>query len=118
MTRSAVTAIFLLLVATNASLATSNCQTQGHLYRVDQSDRITYESAMDGKGCRYVFAAFQKAVIMKQPANGKLSQIGEYSFIYVPNPGFTGKDNYVIYLCGTNRRGSGCSRLSYNATVR
>ena len=100
------------------SLATANCQTQGQSFRVEQSDRATYRSIMDAGVCRYVYARFQKAVIMKQPENGTLSQIGEFSFLYKPKPGFKGQDSYVIYICAVNYRGSGCSRLTYEAIVQ
>lgn len=78
---------------------------------------------MDSNGCKYVYRAggkltLQKAVIMKGPTNGTLTHIGEFSFLYKPKPGFTGKDSYVIYVCGTNSGGSGCSRLTYEAIVQ
>ena len=118
MLRSAPIAIGLLLASTTMSLATANCQTQGQSFRVEQSDRATYRSTMDGEGCRYVYPRFHKAVIMKQPENGILSQVGEFSFLYKPKPGFRGQDSYVIYICAFNYRGSGCSRLTYEATVQ
>lgn len=116
--RSAPLAIIPLLASTTMSLATANCQTQGQAFRVEQSDRVAFRSTMDGEGCRYVYARFQKAVIMKQPENGSLTQVGEFSFLYKPRPGFTGKDSYVIYICAVNYRGSGCSRLIYEAIVQ
>lgn len=117
MLRSPLT-IGLLLASTTASLATANCQTQGQGFRVEQSDKVTYRSIMNSDGCRYVYARFQKAVVMKQPENGTLSQIGEFSFLYKPKPGFRGQDSYVIYICAVNYRGSGCSRLTYEAIVQ
>ncbi len=118
MLRSPPLALALLLASPTMSLATANCQTQGQAFRVEQSDRVAFRSTMDGEGCRYVYARFQKAVIMKPPENGILSQVGEFSFLYKPRPGFTGQDSYVIYICAINYRGSGCSRLTYEATVR
>jgi len=117
MLRSAPVAIGLLVAGTGMSLATTNCQTQGQSFRVEQSDKVTYRSIMNSDGCRYVYARFQKAVIMKQPENGVLSQVGAFSFLYKPRPGFTGQDSYVIYICAINYRGSGCSRITYEATV-
>ena len=118
MLRSALLVIGPLLASTTASLATANCQTQGPPFRVEQSDRATYRSTMNADGCRYVYARFQQAVVMKQPENGTLSQIGEFSFLYKPRPGFKGQDSYVIYICAINYRGSGCSRLTYEAIVQ
>lgn len=118
MPRSVPLAIGVLLAGTGASLATANCQTRGPPFRVEQSDKATYRSTMNADGCRYVYARFQKAVIMKQPDSGTLSQIGEFSFLYKPKPGFKGQDSYVIYICAINYRGSGCSRLTYEAIVQ
>lgn len=118
MLRPPLIATGLLLACTGAASATANCQTQGQSFRVEQSDRITYRSVMNADGCRYVYARFNKAVIMKPPENGSLSQVGEFSFLYKPKPGFKGQDSYVIYICAVNYRGSGCSRLTYEAIVQ
>ncbi|KUL93934.1 hypothetical protein DK26_19505 [Bosea sp. WAO] len=61
---------------------------------------------------------FEKAIIMKDPANGKITQTGDFSFFYKPNTGFRGKDLFVIYVCGSSAGASGCARLTYNATIR
>ncbi|HEV2508561.1 Ig-like domain-containing protein [Bosea sp. (in: a-proteobacteria)] len=118
MLRSSLLATGLLLASTGASLATADCQTRGPPFRVEQSDKATYRSIMNADGCRYVYARFQKAVIMQQPENGTLSQVGEFSFLYKPKAGFKGQDSYVIYICAINYRGSGCSRLTYEAIVQ
>lgn len=55
---------------------------------------------------------------MKPPANGTLTQIGEFSLFYKPKPGFSGKDSDVIHICAVNYRGSDCSRLTYEAVVQ
>lgn len=61
---------------------------------------------------------FEKAIIMKPPGNRELRQEGEFSFLYTPKNGFKGRDNFVIYICGSDRGGSGCARLNYQATIR
>lgn len=73
---------------------------------------------MSANGCRYVYGRFQQAVVMKPPENGTLSQVGEFSFLYKPKPSFKEQDSYVIYICAINYRGSGCSRLTYEAIVQ
>lgn len=89
----------------------------------NQNSKNELESTMDQNGCRYSYAfqrgSMEKAVVMKEPANGQLSQVGEFSFFYKPKPGFKGKDNFTVYLCGTSYGGtSGCARVNYNLTVQ
>ena len=123
MSRVSIFLTALLLVPASASLAEAACRTSGPNFFVNMNDSVTFQSTMDRKGCRHSYWAdshltFQKAVAMKQPAYGKLSQVGEFAFFYKPNPGYVGRDEYVIYICGSNRHGSGCSRLRYEATVK
>lgn len=123
MSRMSTYVTALLLVHASASLAVAACRIHGYGFHVEQNDRATYEATIDGNGCHHVygvsgFLTIQKTVIMNQPANGTLSRTGEFSFFYKPKPGFAGKDTYVIYVCGTSRRGTGCSRLTYNAIVQ
>ncbi len=123
MSRVSIFLTALLLVPVSASPTAAACRIRGYGFHVEQNDRATYEATMDSNGCRHVygvsgFLTIQKTVIMIRPANGTLSQTGEFSFFYKPKPGFSGKDSYVIYVCGTSRRGTGCSRLTYNAIVQ
>lgn len=127
--------VVFLLVSTTYSMAQfhrENCHTQGPPFYFEENSKITLATEMDENGCRYGFApinnnpfhsrntemVFEKAVIMKEPTNGNLSQSGEFSFFYKPNKGFRGKDSFVVYICGSSLRGSGCARLTYNATIR
>ena len=124
---------FLLLTGgdiASAQFQREICRTRGPAYYVDQNNKIELDTEMDESGCRYNYSSahenmthirptiFEKAVVMKDPQNGKLAQVGEFSFFYKPNKGFKGKDLFVIYLCGSSAGGSGCARLTYNATVR
>lgn len=123
--------VSFFLIGTAGSFAQPQritCQTQGPPIYLDQNNRSDYESAMDSNGCRYNFYSignnskvsivFEKAVIMKQPANGELRQEGEFSFFYKPKAGFKGRDNFVVYICGSDHGHSGCTRLNYNAIIR
>ena len=95
-----------------------------------QNSKIELTTQMDESGCRYSYTSahenathiratiFEKAVIMKDPVHGKLSQTGEFSFFYKPNASFRGKDVFIIYVCGSSAGAAGCARLTYNATVR
>jgi len=130
MVRMSICMTGLLFASTTpllAQLQKVNCQTQGPTFYLDQNNKNDYKSVMDGNGCRYSFSSsgdnrnlriIEKAVIMKPPQNGELRQDGGFSFFYKPNPGFKGRDNFVIYICGNDRNQSGCARLNYQATIR
>lgn len=123
--------IFLAgVAAASPQVQRENCRTQGPVYYITQSSKIEFSTQIDENGCRYSYTSahenqtrtrapiFEKAVVMKEPSNGNLTQVGEFSFFYKPNKGFRGKDVFVIYLCGSSAGASGCARLTYNATVR
>lgn len=128
-------AISVLLTGAGTSmgqLQRENCRTTGPKLSIEQNSQIALETLMDENGCRYSYSLetthgrnftrapqiLEKAVIMRPPSNGKLSQEGDFLFFYRPNKGFRGKDTFILYLCGSTASGSGCSRLAYNATVR
>lgn len=77
----------------------------------------------DNNGCGHSISRFvqgkelQKVVIMKQPSNGSLKQLGESAYYYIPRLNFKGKDNYVMYICGRERQGSGCARFNFLISV-
>ncbi len=111
----------------SAQMPRINCQTRGAPFYLDQNSKTAFETHMDENGCRYSYLGGQhsdmsrtleKAVIVKAPMNGELSQPGEFSFFYKPKKGFKGKDSFIVYICGTTLAGSGCARLTYNATIR
>ncbi len=130
MLRALVLGTALLLASAGsarAQLQKVNCQTQGEPFYLHQNSKVTHESVMDENGCRYSYISaqsdgrprvFEKAVIAQAPKKGQLSQPGEFSFFYKPGNGFKGKDTFAVYICGTTMHGSGCSRITYNVTVR
>lgn len=122
MLMSVIGSAFAALISVNFGHDQATCLTQGPSFSPPQNDRITYRATMNKAGCRHVYRStgsfvFEKAVAMKQPGHGTLEQTGEFSFSYKPNPGFLGKDTYVIYVCGRGAAGSGCSRITYEATI-
>ena len=128
----AVSVLLATVDAASSQIQRENCKTSGPSFYFEQNSKISLDTEMDHNGCRYSFFSagsassthfraniiFEKAVTAKEPANGKLSQTGAYSFFYHPHKGFKGKDSFVIYVCGSSPSGSGCARLSYNATVK
>lgn len=122
MLRAALGGALLVVTGADFSAVLAACRTQGPGIRPSLNDKVTYTAIMGRTGCRHFYYSsgnlmFQKAVAMKHPSNGTLTQVGEFSFLYKPKPGFSGKDSYVIYICGSSRAGSGCSRITYEATV-
>ena len=130
MPRASVLGTAFLLASAGSALAQLqkvNCQTQGEPFYLHQNSKVAHESMMDENGCRYSYISaqsdgrprvFEKAVIAQAPKKGQLSQSGEFSFFYKPGNGFKGKDTFAVYICGTTMHGSGCSRITYNVTVR
>lgn len=122
MLRAAIGGALLVVTSADFSAVLAACRTQGSNFRPSQNDKVTYTVVMNAAGCRHNYRAngtfmFEKAVAMKSPANGTLTQVGEFSFFYKPKLGFLGKDSYVIYVCGSGNGGAGCSRITYDATV-
>lgn len=94
----------------------------GYPFFVDQNDTVTYVQTADAKGCGHNFRSggetiFTGASIIAPAKNGKFVQTGSFNFGYTPKAGFKGLDTYSVRLCGTNRRGSGCSTINYQTTI-
>jgi len=120
---SAASGALMWLVSVNFGQDQATCLTQGPGFSPPQNDKISYVAFMSNAGCRHVYRTIgsfimEKAVVMKQPNHGTLTQTGEFSFTYKPIAGFLGKDSYIIYVCGKGNSGSGCSRLTYEAIVQ
>jgi hypothetical protein len=58
------------------------------------------------------------ASVVGQPSHGTLASSGGLKFRYQPTAGFKGADRYVIRVCGTSPKGSGCSTLNYRVTLQ
>jgi hypothetical protein len=95
-----------------------------HIVFHNEENRTYNPTARSGGGgvCNWSFTASGSAVltsasIEEQPSNGNLTQTGDYSFRYVPYPGFRGSDHYAIEVCGDSANGSGCTHFYYEHTV-
>lgn len=55
--------------------------------------------------------------IITGPFNGSLTYVGLDSIVYVSNPGFTGIDFYIYYVCDTSPLGCGCDTAQGIITV-
>ena len=60
---------------------------------------------------------FTSVKVELTPAHGKLEQRGDANFVFMPAPGFIGKDPYGFKICATKAGKSGCSSLRFDATV-
>lgn len=132
MTKSRITAAAITGICLSCGVAQARCQLQGAgILDLSQNSRIHVYTNTDHEGCRISYTldpngynpilartVLEKSEIMRQPSGGKLTKDGEFVFFYRPNPNFIGKDNFVIYLCGSNLSGKGCTRLNYDVTVK
>lgn len=119
-------------VAVCSVTAQARCQSQSSgILDLSQNSRLNVRTSTDSEGCRISYSLdlsgysplhartmFEKSEIMARPGNGKLEQTGAFTFFYAPNLNFSGKDNFVIYLCGSNLSGKGCTRINYDVTVK
>lgn len=132
MINSWAAAVAIAAICLSFGTAQARCQLQGTgVLDLSQNSHVHVYTNTDHEGCRISYAldlsgynpllartVLEKAEIMKLPSNGKLMRDGTFVFLYTPNPNFLGKDNFVIYLCGSNLAGKGCARLNYDVTVR
>lgn len=123
MVKPAIGGALMVLASADFCAALAACRIQGPNFFPIQNDKPTYTVTVNKSGCRHRYNAggrirFEKAVSMRQPTHGLLTQTGEFSFFYKPSQVFSGKDTYVIYICGSSLGRSGCSRLTYEATVQ
>ncbi|PTM38749.1 hypothetical protein [Bosea sp. 124] len=114
--------IFMTLLVC-CSPAAAECVVNGPKWYLNTNDRVTLHATMNAQGCGHTYQVagtwrMDKIVALKPPANGILRQIGEVTFYYIPRAGFSGSDNYVIYICGKDTWGSGCARLNYEVVVQ
>lgn len=103
-------------------LGEAKCIVSGPKWYLHTNDRVDISVKSDSDGCGHSFGrgfAWQmdKVAVMQQPKNGTMRQIGETTFYYIPKRGYVGPDNYVIYICGKDTWGLGCSRLNFNVSV-
>ncbi|WP_143079829.1 hypothetical protein [Bosea lupini] len=124
-THQTLIALLLILVLTSLSKsATAKCHASGPIqWYMHSNDKIEMVVTTDQEGCGHSFSRMlngrelHRIVVMKQPSNGTLKQIGETTYYYIPKMNFLGKDNYVLYICGKELWGSGCARFNFAVTV-
>jgi len=104
--------------------AAAKCHVSGPLqWYMHSNDKVEMVVTADQEGCGHSFSRMlngrelHRIVVMKQPSNGALKQIGETTYYYIPKRSFIGKDNYVLYICGKEIWGSGCARFNFAVTV-
>lgn len=61
--------------------------------------------------------SFQTLKPIREPESGKLLRVSDFIFDFVPDPAAR-SDYFTLKLCGTDIKGSGCSTLRYQATVK
>lgn len=126
----AVAAMAASTACGGAAQAACRSQSSGIL-DLSQNSHLLVHVNTDSEGCRISFGldlsgyspihartVLQQSEIMKKPDRGFLDKVGEFTFFYKPKASFIGKDSFVVYLCGSNLSGKGCTRINYVVTVR
>ena len=107
----------------SANAAMAECSISPFRFFPSQNDSVSASVITDGASCSHRFSAggtlsFDKASIASRPAHGDLSQQGNFVFVYKPKKGHKGPDSYSIKVCGKSGSGSGCSVITFNASVQ
>lgn len=102
--------------------AFAECRTGSFRFFPAQNDSVTAYTTLSGS-CLHNFTtssslSFTSAEIVSRPSHGSLNQTGAFAFRYVPTKGYRGADSYAVKVCANARSGSGCSRITYQATVQ
>lgn len=77
---------------------------------VDAGSRCVHQF---GEGPGYKFTG----ITFEAPEHGKITEVGP-TFIYVPDAGFKGVDEYTFKICATKGALKGCSAVAFVATVK
>lgn len=114
-------ALLLIIMCPDASEA--KCRVTGPKWYLHTNDRVDMAVESDPEGCGHSFGIgfawrMDKIEIMRPPKNGTIRQIGETTYYYIPKRDYVGPDSYVIYICGKDTWGMGCSRLNFNVLVQ
>jgi hypothetical protein len=101
-----------------------SCINSNFTFRVAESEPATVQETIVGDAnCADRFTATGKTQltsgsISSQPSHGTLQQTGDLAFVYRPQQGFKGSDQYAVKICGENPSGSGCSIITYEVSVQ
>jgi len=114
-------AIFAFTLAELPARAQTQCTVSG-----DASDwgfpATGYFEVPAGGCCLFalnVRGEILSAAIAQGPSNGTLNMVNVATYTYTPNPGFAGRDVFMIQASGKDQYGqSGTSMVTMNATVR
>ena len=104
-----------------AAPALAKCKTVVKVAGGDDSQ--TQMPQMKADGCTHSFAVAARAnpveaSIVAKPAHGILDRVGATTFAYFPQAGYKGADSYEIRVCGAAGSGTGCTTVSFEATIR
>jgi hypothetical protein len=105
-----------------SSQASAKCEVTGEIFYMHANDKKRNTARTNINGCDLHFITrgkvrFTSAKIVAKPKNGILRKIAHLEFRYKPKPGFTGKDEFALRVCGRTEKGRGCSTLDYDAIV-
>lgn len=110
------------LVAFSALPAQATCITRGSGFYPGQNDEVTMIATVTGNGvCGGSYGSgglvFTGLEVVTNPVNGTIQTNGITRFLYRANPGFKGKDTFVLKVCASGRGGEGCSTITYKLEI-
>jgi hypothetical protein len=98
------------------------CITPIHFHLTSEGPWHGHGDIKRGRTCNGYYrtgriATFQRLYLTEPPAHGtlRLREGGTYS--YTAPTGFTGRDPFMLRICGREGLVTGCSRIVYNITV-
>lgn len=118
-------ALFLALLTLLAlpAAASAECAAASVGYQFDNSTKNTHLSVDKDVACGMIYTSgaqnmLSSLTIVEKPSVGYLEKNGRFGFAYFPKKGYTGKDLFVLKLCGVhNIQGAGCQTIRYEVTV-
>lgn len=111
-----------VLVACSALPAHATCIKRGTGFYPGQNDEGTVMAYVSGNGvCGGSYGSgglvFTGLEVVTNPINGTIQTNGITRFLYRANPGFKGKDTFVLKVCASGRGGEGYSTITYKLEI-
>src|SRR4051794_27874476 len=121
--RASTASVLGLLIGygvTPSAMAQFQCQVVGFPaeWGINSSGEFVIAS---GESCQIsipIGGQIQASNVRQNPAHGRVEQINLSNYVYVAEPGFRGRDSFVLEITGSGPSSSGTSRVSLTADVR
>jgi hypothetical protein len=115
-------ALGLVFVATSAlAQSAPQCVVSGSPPAGWGFNSIGYIEIASGGSCMFsvnIAGEISGSSVSQNPAHGTLQQLNLYSFVYVSEAGYRGRDTFSVQATGKSPTSSGTSLFTINATLR